>query len=137
MQDGGAEDDGAQDDGAQDGGGDPEQAAAAVVGLCRRHAAAFIEARSTTLVERAWLDRFLEVAGEAAAILDVGGGSGLPLAAHMAGRGAQVTGVDSSPELLTAFARNVPGGTAILCDMRKLELDRQFAGVLAWTACST
>lgn len=116
-----------------DGGGvDPEQAAGAVIGLYRRHAAAFMAARCTALVEKAWLDRFLEIAGQDASILDVGCGSGMPLAAHLAGRGARVTGVDSSPELLAAFARNVPGGEAILCDMRALRFGRQFQGVLAW-----
>lgn len=111
---------------------DPERAAGAVIGLYRRHAEAFMAARSTALVEKAWLDRFLEIAGTGAAILDVGCGSGVPIAAYLVGRGARVIGVDSSPELLAAFARNVPGGEAILCDMRKLGLRRQFRGVLAW-----
>lgn len=109
-----------------------------MVGLYRRHAAAFIAARSARLVgkaelvEKAWLDRFLNVAGRDAAILDVGCGAGVPVAAYLAGRGARVTGVDSSPELLEAFVRNVPGGRAILSDMRSVRLEQRFAGVLAW-----
>ncbi len=112
--------------------GDPGQAAGAVIGLYQRHAAAFLAARTTRLVEKAWLDRFLDIAGRGAAILDVGCGSGVPIAAYMAGRGARVTGVDSSPALLAAFAGNVPGATAILSDMRSIRLEQRFAGVLAW-----
>lgn len=114
------------------GGVDPDKAAQAVIGLYRRHAAAFLAARSTRLVERAWLDRFLDLAGHDGAILDIGCGSGAPVATYMAGLGARVTGVDSSPELLATFARNVPGATAILSDMRTVQHDRAFSGVLAW-----
>ncbi len=110
----------------------PEAHAAAVIGLYRRHADAFMAARSTRLVEQGWIDRFLAVVGPGGAILDVGCGSGRPLAAHMAGRGHPVTGVDSSPELMRAFAGNVPGAKAILSDMRMLRLAQVFAGVLAW-----
>lgn len=118
--------------GMPDGGETPEAAADAVIGLYQRHAAAFMAARSTRLAEKAWLDRFLELAGPGSAILDVGCGSGAPVATYMNGCGAHVTGVDSSPELLAAFARNVPDGVAVLSDMRALALGRQFAGVLAW-----
>jgi 2-polyprenyl-3-methyl-5-hydroxy-6-metoxy-1,4-benzoquinol methylase len=110
----------------------PEQGADSVIGLYRRHADAFMAARSTGLAEKAWIDRFLAVAGPGGHILDVGCGSGNPLAIHMAGQGHAVTGVDSSPELLAAFAGNLPSATAYLADMRMLSLGKQFAGVLAW-----
>jgi SAM-dependent methyltransferase len=103
-----------------------------VIGLYRRHATAFMAARSIELVERAWLDRFLEVAGRGGHILDLGCGSGQPIAAYLDGCGHPVTGVDSSPELLAAFAKVVPGATAILGDMRTVPLEGTFAGILAW-----
>jgi SAM-dependent methyltransferase len=110
----------------------PARHAPDVIGMYRRHAAAFIAARSSVLVEKTWIDRFLDVAGPAGSILDVGCGSGNPLAVYMAGRGHAVTGVDSSPELLAAFAGNLPSAIAHLADMRTLSLGQRFAGVLAW-----
>jgi SAM-dependent methyltransferase len=110
----------------------PARHAPDVIGIYRRHAAAFIAARSTGLVEQAWINRFLAVAGPGGSILDVGCGSGNPLAVYMAGRDHPVTGVDTSPELLGAFAGNLPSAIAHLTDMRTLSLGRQFAGVLAW-----
>jgi SAM-dependent methyltransferase len=110
----------------------PARRAPDVIGMYRRHAEAFIAARSTGLVEKAWIDRFLAVAGPVGRIVDVGCGSGSPLAVYMASKGHAVTGVDSSPELLAVFAANVPGATAHLADMRDLDLGQRFAGVLAW-----
>jgi hypothetical protein len=43
-----------------------------------------------------------------------------------------LTGVDSSPELLDAFRRNVPEAEAIHSDMRDLRMNRRFSGLFAW-----
>ncbi len=67
-----------------------------------------------------------------AAILDLGCGSGLPIAGHLASQGFSVTGVDSAPEMVTLFNRNLPDQEAHVADMRALDLGARFGGVLAW-----
>ena len=100
--------------------------------LYRRHAEAWANARSQALFERAWLDSFLSLLGDDRTVLDVGCGSGAPIARYLSDQGCPVTGVDSSPELLTLAEASVPSGRWIHHDMRTLDLDERFAGILAW-----
>lgn len=66
---------------------------------------------------------------QGAHILDVGCGDGLPMLAHFAAQGYQVTGIDISPIRLKHARVNVPG--AILRNMSPCELDESnvFDGV--------
>lgn len=107
-------------------------AADRVIGLYRRHAAAFDRARSRALFERHWLDRFAALAGPAAELLDLGCGSGEPIARHLIAQGHAVTGVDSSPGLLALARQRFPAQSWIEADMRTLALGRRFAGLIAW-----
>ena len=66
------------------------------------------------------------------AVIDVGCGSGLPIARGLVGRGFAVTGVDAAPEMLALFRANLPDAQAVLSDMRTLALGRRFAGLIAW-----
>jgi SAM-dependent methyltransferase len=65
-------------------------------------------------------------------VLDIGCGSGLPIAAELVRRGFEVTGVDGAREMLALFRRNLADLPAILADMRQLSLGRRFGGLLAW-----
>lgn len=103
-----------------------------VVDLYRRHAHAWAAARDASLDERVWVDRFTALLDPGASVLDIGCGSGLPIARHLADEGFAVTGIDSSPEMIAHFRTNVPGAIAEVGDMRSLELDRRFAGLIAW-----
>ena len=66
------------------------------------------------------------------AVLDVGCGSGRPVAAALLERGFAVTGLDSSAKLVAWAAKALPGGKFVQGDMRTLDLGRTFAGILAW-----
>lgn len=108
-------------------------AAAEVVDLYARHADAWISARRNFAPDepphlRAFADR-LESGGR---VLDLGCGSGRPVAAFLIGRGFHVTGVDSSPGLIDRCRAEFPREDWILADMRGLDLGRSFDGVLAW-----
>jgi SAM-dependent methyltransferase len=81
--------------------------AKSIIDLYERHAAHFDEDRSKALFEKPWLDRFSALLLDDAAILDVGCGSGQPIAAHLIGRGYQVTGIDS-PSMVTMCAERFP-----------------------------
>lgn len=65
-------------------------------------------------------------------MLDIGCGSGLPIARELTSRGFEVTGVDGTPTMLAMFQRNLPTSPAHLCDMRQLDVGQRFEGLLAW-----
>jgi SAM-dependent methyltransferase len=103
-----------------------------VIGIYRRHARAWSEARGNKLIEGGWIDRLLALLPPAPAILDLGCGTGAPIACELARRGAVVTGVDASCEMIAMFRRNLPGASAMVADMRNLALGRSFDGIVAW-----
>ena len=103
-----------------------------IVGLYQRHAGAWTDARGTRLIERPWLERFSQLLPPAAAVLDLGCGSGVPIGRNFVDLGFSVTGVDSAPEMIGMFKSNLPDQVAIVGDMRALKLDQCFNGLLAW-----
>jgi methyltransferase family protein len=54
------------------------------------------------------------------------------MAAHLIELGHPVVGVDSSPAMIDVCRERFPKREWILADMRKLALQRQFSGILAW-----
>lgn len=104
----------------------------AIVDLYQRHAARFDTLRSRHLQEAAWLDRFLALLPHGPAVLDIGCGSGEPIARHLIQRGCAVTGIDSSPALITLCRERFPAQDWAVADMRSLSLDRRFDGLIAW-----
>ncbi|HYC04239.1 MAG TPA: class I SAM-dependent methyltransferase [Azospirillaceae bacterium] len=106
--------------------------AARIIGLYRDNAARWDEDRPRNLIERAWLERFLDIVPAGGGVLDLGCGMGEPLAAFLAGRGLRITGVDTAPDLLDLARARLPDQEWILGDMRSLALGRRFDGILAW-----
>jgi SAM-dependent methyltransferase len=82
--------------------------------------------------DRVWIDRFIGLLPAGAAILDLGCGGGQPVAAAMVANGFAVTGVDSSPSMISLCRARLPDQQWLHADMRSLSLGRQFDGVLAW-----
>jgi SAM-dependent methyltransferase len=109
--------------------GDP---AAGIVALYERHARSYDQDRSRALFERPWLDRFVAAMAPGGTVLDLGCGSGEPIARHLIERGLAVTGVDSAPTLVGLCRRRFPRAEWIVADMRRLDLGCRFAGILAW-----
>ncbi len=104
-----------------------------IINLYERHAPAYITDRGSRLhIEQAWLDRFIELIPPNAAILDIGCGSGEPIAAHLIERGFAVTGIDSSPTLIARCRERFPNQQWHVADMRSLTLGKSFHGLLAW-----
>lgn len=102
--------------------------------LYERNAAAFDNDRGKRLVERAWMERFRAAMPEGAAVLDLGCGSGEPVARFLIEAGHHVTGVDSSPTLIDLCRSRFPNQEWIVADMRDLRLDRRFGGIIAWNS---
>lgn len=67
-----------------------------------------------------------------AAILDIGCGTGLPIARALADAGFALWGVDASPTMLAAFRRNLPSADAA-CEAVQTSrfFDRRFDGAIA------
>jgi len=83
-------------------------------------------------MERPYLDHMLSLLPENAAVLDLGCGTGAPLAEFFLAQNCRVTGVDLSREMLAKAQSRFPAGTWIHGDMRGLDLGRRFDAVLAW-----
>lgn len=107
------------------------RAASAVVDLYRDGAADYVARRSTTLLERPWLDRFLALAPDGP-VLDLGCGFGEPVARYLITRGRRVIGVDASRPLLDRACAVWPDQTWIEADMRTFTPDAPAAAVIAW-----
>ena len=103
-----------------------------IVGLYQRHAEAFDRMRSRHLFEKPTLDPFLALLRPGGSILDIGCGSGEPIARYLIDSGYRVTGIDTSPTLLDLCRSRFPDQEWVIADMRALNLGRQFDGILAW-----
>jgi 2-polyprenyl-3-methyl-5-hydroxy-6-metoxy-1,4-benzoquinol methylase len=103
-----------------------------IIDIYRQHAHDFDGERSKALLEAAWLDRFLALVPEEATILDIGCGSGEPIARAFIEKGYAVTGVDASAPLIDLCKERFPQQTWMVCDMRELALGQRFDGLVAW-----
>ena len=100
--------------------------------LYERHAAAWDAARSGPFFEKPWIDAFLARIPAGGRVLDLGCGSGRPIAQYLIDKGMRVTGIDSSPSLIALCAERFPDHAWIVADMVDLELRARFDGLLAW-----
>ncbi len=106
--------------------------AAMTCDVYERNAARFAVERSKSLHERVWLDRFLGLLPAGGTILDLGCGSGDPIAVYLARRGYAVTGADFSGTMLALARARCPTGDWRRVDMRTLDLPERFDGIVAW-----
>jgi len=104
----------------------------AIIELYRQHAKAWDDGRGRTFFERVWLDRFLAYVPHVCPVLDIGCGAAEPIARYLVLRGHPVTGVDASAPLIEISRAREPDQDWIVADMRQLDLQRQFGGLIAW-----
>jgi SAM-dependent methyltransferase len=106
--------------------------ASGIIDLYQRKARDWAESRARgNLFEKPWLDRFRALL-QASPVLDLGCGSGEPMARYLIGLRHPVVGVDSSEAMIDFCRSRFPEQEWIVADMRKLALRRQFSGILAW-----
>jgi len=73
--------------------------------------------------------------GPDSSVLDLGCGTGRPIAMTLAPQAAQYVGVDESEAMLRAFARNVPAATALQVPMEEADFPAyEFDVVFSWGA---
>ena len=122
-----------------------------IIDIYRKYGRAWTELRGEYLYEQSWLDRFCEKLPNKAKVLDLGCGSGVPIARYLSEKGCEITGVDSSEVMLEMAQQNFPienypNHRWIHGDMRNVQLnenarlnenvslntDSIFDGILAW-----
>lgn len=103
-----------------------------IIDLYERHASDFDCERGHELQEKAWLDRFLGFVRAGGTVLDVGCGTGRPVADYVLRSGRDVVGVDGSPAMIAMCRDRFPSSEWRVADMRALALGRRFDGILAW-----
>jgi SAM-dependent methyltransferase len=111
---------------------DAPGSAGAIRAVYEAKAAAFDRLRSRALFERPWLERFLALVSTGAPILDLGCGTGEPIARHLIAAGHPVTGVDAAEPMLAIARNRFPAAAWLHADMRFLDLGRRFGGIVAW-----
>jgi SAM-dependent methyltransferase len=104
-----------------------------IIATYERVAEGFARSRDRTLYERRWLDRAL-AHSPGRRVLDLGCGTGQPIAAYLQDRRCAVTGVDGAAAMLAIFARNLPRARAVQADMRGLSLGESFDVIVAWNS---
>jgi SAM-dependent methyltransferase len=107
--------------------------ASRIIGHYERHATDWDHDRQAGgWNDKIWHDRLVDRLAIGAKVLDLGCGSGRPVAQHLSERGLHVTGVDSSPTMISICRSRLPDHEWIVADMRELSLGRRFDGILAW-----
>ena len=109
---------------------DPEDTQA----VYERQATEYDKRRSKALFEARWLARFTASLRPGDHVLDLGCGTGDPIARWFMAEGFDVTGVDFSEAMLTIARGRWPDGDWRHADMRSFELKQQFDGIIAWNS---
>lgn len=99
-----------------------------------REAAGWARDRNRSLWELPVLEALVAGRAPGLAVLDLGCGSGEPIAQWFVARGDRVTGVDGAAPMIAEMAARVPGAEGLVADMRGLSLGRRFDVVLAWNS---
>lgn len=99
-----------------------------------RIAEAYASTRTTLeQTEKRYLDTLLGPLDPSAHILDLGCGTGLPIARYIGDAGHDVTAVDSSAEMLRRARTNAPDARLVRADIRTVRFEpRSFEAVIAW-----
>ena len=97
-----------------------------------RNAVAFDARRRGSRMETGWISRFAGLLPDGAEVLDLGCGSGEPVARLLLDGGFRVTGADFSRAMLGIARQTFPCAEWIEADMRDLALGRTFDGIVAW-----
>lgn len=85
-----------------------------------------------TPAEHRIIEHMLEGADAATAVLDLGCGTGRPIAQHIVARGFRLTGVDHAPAMLRLATQHLPEQTWVLASLEDFEPDGDFNAAIAW-----
>lgn len=92
----------------------------------------FDDARTKSLMESEYLNLIANTIPQKGSILDLGCGTGEPIAQFFIKKGFKVTGVDGSQKMIELCKKRFPSESWIVSDMREINLQQQFDAILAW-----
>lgn len=92
----------------------------------------FDNARTKSLMESEYLNLIVKTIPQEGSILDLGCGTGEPIAQFFIEKGFNVTGVDGSRKMIELCKKRFPGERWVVSDMREINLHQQFDAILAW-----
>jgi len=97
-----------------------------------RKAAFWHQMRNRSGYETHWVDRFLKGLPKGGHILDLGCGTGDPIAGYLIAKGFRVTGVDYAPTMIEVAKQTYPAGNWIVGDIADLPDLGLFDGLISW-----
>ena len=92
----------------------------------------FAKMRDSFNTEKKYLDEIIQYLPKKSHILDVGCGSGFPIASYFIEQGFQVTGIDGSQALLDIAKSKCPKMRGLHGDVRTIVLDETFDAIVEW-----
>lgn len=92
----------------------------------------FDAARTKTLMEVEYLNLIVKAIPPGGSVLDLGCGTGEPIAQYFIDNTFKVTGVDGSKKMIELCKRRFPSEQWIVSDMREINLHHQFDVIIAW-----
>ncbi|WP_150466294.1 class I SAM-dependent DNA methyltransferase [Francisella sp. SYW-9] len=92
----------------------------------------FHKHRSLDLSEKPYLDQIVSLIKKNNRILDLGCGTGKPIAEYLIKNGFEVTGVDASEKQIALASKELPNMKCIYQDMRSISLNEKFNCIIAW-----
>lgn len=95
-------------------------------------ATSFAQMRTEFYKEQKYLDALIHYLKPKAHILDVGCGSGYPIASYLIEKGFQVTGIDGSKKLLEIAKEKNPAMEVIHGDVRTIKLAQRYDAIVEW-----
>jgi len=90
--------------------------------------------RGQAYVDRvlSYLDKVLEGLRPGARVLDLGCGTGNPIAKHIVEKGFGLVGIDQSQKMLEIARKEIPEAEFIHGDMVEIEFPEKYAAAIAW-----
>lgn len=97
-----------------------------------RIAEGFAGMRTEFYKEQKYIDVLIDYLSPQSSILDVGCGSGYPIASYFIEKGFHVTGIDGSKNLLNIAKNKCPRMERIYGDIRTVNLNEQYDAIIEW-----
>ncbi|MBD2703032.1 class I SAM-dependent methyltransferase [Spirosoma sp. BT702] len=92
----------------------------------------FDQNRTKILFEKPYLEILLQHCQSNTSVLDLGCGTGEPIARYLIEQGCYVIGVDNSLNMIAMCRKRFPNMEWIVADMTKVSLPQKFGAVVAW-----
>ena len=84
------------------------------------------------LMEKRYLDLIIKSIPANSSILDLGCGTGEPIAKYFIEKAFNLTGIDGSQKMIALCKKRFPNSHWLVADMRTITLNQRFDAIIAW-----